>query len=257
MFPWLRLGRRRHAIPDELWAQALVHIPYAAALPVPDQQRLRELTLGLLRTKVFEAAAGLQLTDGMRVHVALQACLLILNLDPGYYDGWHGVILYPGDFVVPKEHVDDAGVVHAWTEELAGESWENGPVILSWDASRTADPDMNIVLHEFAHKLDMRDGRADGCPPLPPEISPHAWRRDFRHAYEHFCDAVDQGLSTRLDPYAAESPAEFFAVASEAFFLQSAMLATDFPTIYRRLRTFYGQDPLAIAGEPESAGERD
>lgn len=255
MFPWLRLGRRRHAIPDELWAQGLARIPYAAALPVPEQQRLRQLTLGFLRTKVFEAAANLELTDTMRVQVALQACLLILNLDPGYYNGWRGVILYPGDFLVPKEHVDDAGVVHAWTEELAGESWEHGPVILSWDATRAADPDMNIVLHEFAHKLDMRDGRADGCPPLPPSISARAWRRDFRQAYGRLCDAVDRGQPTRLDPYAAESPAEFFAVASETLFLRPAMLAEDFPAVYRHLRAFYGQDPLAVLGQPGLGSE--
>lgn len=246
MRPWPRLGRRRHAIPDALWAQALGQLPYAAALAAPEQRRLHELTLGFLRDKVFEAAAGLVLTDAMRVHVALQACLLILRLDPGYYDGWHGVILYPGDFLVPKEHVDEAGVVHEWTEELAGEAWDHGPVILSWDASRVADPHMNIVLHEFAHKLDMRDGRADGCPPLPASVAPHAWRRDFARAYDRFCDTVDRGEPAGLDSYAAESPAEFFAVASEAFFMNPAPLADEFPAVYRQLRAFYGQDPRAV-----------
>lgn len=249
MWPWLRLGRRRHAIPDALWAQALTAIPYAAALPAAEQRRIRELTLAFLRTKVFEAAAGLELTDAMRVHVGLQACLLILNLDPGYYDGWRGVILYPGDFLVPKEHIDDAGVVHEWTEELAGESWEHGPVILSWDASRSADEHMNIVLHEFAHKLDMRDGHADGCPPLPAAISSRRWRRDFRQAYERLCDIVDRGEPAGLDPYGAESPAEFFAVASETFFMNPVLIAEDFPAVYRQLRAFYGQDPLAVLGQ--------
>lgn len=246
MWPWQRPGRRQPAIPETLWMQSLTHIPYAAALPAPDRERLHERTLEFLRTKVFEPAAGLVLTDAMRVHVAVQACLLILNLGPGYYDGWHGVVLYPGDFRVPKEHVDEDGVVHEWTEELAGESWEHGPVILSWDASRSADPDMNIVLHEFAHKLDMRDGHADGCPPLPATISRPHWRRDFEQAYERLRDALDRGESTRLDPYAAESPAEFFAVTSEMFFLRPDALAEDFPTVYRQLRAFYGQDPGAV-----------
>ena len=253
MWPWLRLGRRRLAIQDPLWAETLAHIPYAMALPTADQQRLRELSLQFLRTKVFEVAAGLELTDAMRVHVAVQACLLILNLEPGYYDGWRGVILYPGDFRVPKEYVDESGVVHQWSEELAGESWEHGPVIISWDTSRTADSEMNIVLHEFAHKLDMRDGHADGCPPLPSTISPRIWQRDFRQAYQRLCDAVDRDEPTRMDPYAAESPAEFFAVASETFFLRPQLIADDFPAVYHQLRAFYGQDPLAVLGGKNSS----
>lgn len=248
IWPWRRLGRRRPAIPDALWSRTIARIPYAAALPPADQQRLRTLTLDFLRGKVFEAAAGLELTDAMRAHVALQACMLILNLDPGFYDGWRGIIIYPGDFRVPKEQVDEAGVVHEWTEELAGESWQAGPVILSWDASQSVDPDINIVLHEFAHKLDMCDGRADGCPPLPTTVSPRAWHHDFSQAYQRLCDAVDRGETTRLDPYAAESPAEFFAVASEAFFLRPAMLSEDFPRVYRQLGAFYRQDPLAVLG---------
>jgi hypothetical protein len=239
MWPWLRLGRRRPTIPDNLWADALSQIPYAAALPPADRQRLRGQVLDFLHAKTFEAAAGLTLTDAMRVQVALQACLLTLNLDPGYYDGWRGVILYPGDFLVPKEHVDDAGVVHEWTEELAGESWEHGPVILSWDASRTVD----------RHTLDMRDGHADGCPPLPASIPAREWRRDFRRAYDRFCDAVDRDEPTDLDPYAAESPAEFFAVASEVFFMDPAVVAEDFPAVYRQLRAFYDQDPLAVLAQ--------
>jgi Mlc titration factor MtfA (ptsG expression regulator) len=146
MWPWLRLGRRRHAIPDALWTQALTAIPYAAALPAAKQQRLRELTIRFLRTKVFEAAAGLELTDAMRVHVGLQACLLILNLDPGYYDGWRGVVL--SAIFSPGEHVDVRGGPR-WTEGQPA-SPQHGPVILSWDASQSYDEHMNIVLHEFA-----------------------------------------------------------------------------------------------------------
>jgi hypothetical protein len=248
MWGWLRLGRRRYAIPEGIWTEALRHIPYAATLPAADQERLRALVLRFLRAKTFEGAAGLQVTDGMRVHVALQACLLVLNLDFDYYAGWHAVILYPGDFRVPKELVDEAGVVHHWTEELAGESWEQGPVILSWDASAVRDPDMNIVLHEFAHKLDMLDGVANGCPPLPADIAPDDWRRDLETAYERFCTALDHQEPVDLDDYAAESPAEFFAVLSEMFFLQPRMVQTDFPEVYRQLRAFYRQDPLHLPG---------
>jgi len=239
---WLR---RDVAIPDDLWMQALAPLPYLLVLPAADQARLRALVIRFLRRKTFESAAGFEVTDCMRVRIAVQACLLILNLDFDYYSGWRSVILYPGDFRVPRESVDDTGIVHRWSEELAGESWEQGPVILSWETVSDSTKDMNLVLHEFAHKLDMRDGVADGCPPLPPEISPRDWARDFKAAYQNLNAAIERGASLSLDAYAAESPAEFFAVASEMFFLQPAELAADFPAIYRQLRAFYRQDPDA------------
>jgi Mlc titration factor MtfA (ptsG expression regulator) len=250
MWTWRNLWRplrSQPAIPDDLWRKALAHLPYCQRLDAATQARLRERVLRFLRTKTFEGAAGLRVTDGMRLHVALQACLLILNLDFDYYAGWHAIILYPGDFRVAKEHVDEAGVVHHWHEELSGESWEQGPVILSWHAAAApSDTHTNIVLHEFAHKLDMRDGAADGCPPLPPGLSHAAWARDFQAAYEELCGALDRGDPVRIDEYAAESPAEFFAVLSEAFFLASEVVQSDFPAVYRQLAAFYRQDPLKL-----------
>lgn len=238
--------RRGDAIPDVLWTEALSPLPYAAALAAAEQARLRALVTRFLRVKTFEGAAGLTVTDNMRVRIALQACLLIFNLDFDYYAGWRSVILYPGDFRVTRDSVDPDGIVHHWTEELAGESWEYGPVILSWDTISNSGSDMNIVLHEFAHKIDMRDGTADGCPPLPPEISPQLWAHDFLTAYQRLRADLEHGKPSVLDAYAAETPAEFFAVASEMFFLQPAGLASDFPAIYEHLRLFYRQDPVAI-----------
>ncbi|MEK7303717.1 MAG: M90 family metallopeptidase [Pseudomonadota bacterium] len=250
MWSWRNLWRSlwpQPAIPDGLWREALAHLPYCQMLGADTQARLRERVLRFLSAKTFEGAAGLRVTDRMRLRVALQACLLILNLDFDYYAGWHAVILYPGDFRVAKEHVDEAGVVHRWHEELSGESWEQGPVILSWDAAAApSDAHTNIVLHEFAHKLDMRNGAADGCPPLPPELSSAAWTRDFLAAYEKLCVALDSGQPVRIDDYAAESPAEFFAVLSEAFFLMPTAVQSDFPAVYRQLVAFYRQDPLAV-----------
>jgi Mlc titration factor MtfA (ptsG expression regulator) len=230
-------------IPDALWTDALTPLPYAAALRAAEQARLQKLVIRFLRAKTFEGAAGLKVSDNMRVRIALQACLLIFNLDFDYYSGWRSVILYPGDFRVARESVDPDGIVHHWTEEMAGESWNDGPVILSWDTISTSGNDMNIVLHEFAHKIDMRNGAADGCPPLPPDISPQLWAHDFLTAYQRLRAALEHGMPSVLDAYAAESPAEFFAVASEMFFLQPAGLATDFPAIYEQLRLFYRQDP--------------
>jgi hypothetical protein len=239
--------RPQPAIPDDLWQEALAHLPYCQRLDADTQTKLYSLVLRFLRAKTFEGAAGLQVTDAMRVQIALQACLLILNLDFNYYAGWQAVILYPGDFRVTKEHVDETGVVHHWHEELSGESWEQGPVILSWDAAATpSNGQTNIVLHEFAHKLDMRNGSADGCPPLPPGLSSAVWAHDFQAAYTVLCTALDRHEPVRIDDYAGESPAEFFAVLSEAFFLTPAIVQTDFPAVYRQLTAFYHQDPLAV-----------
>jgi len=250
MWSWLRPVYPVAADVEAVWAHAMTRLPYAAALSSADQIRLRALVRWFLREKTFEGAAGLEITDQMRVEVALQACILILNLDRDYYSGWHAVILYPGDFVVSKEMMDEDGVVHQWTEEIAGESWEQGPVILSWDATATPDSDMNIVIHEFAHKLDMRDGIANGCPPLRTSQPVNDWARDFSQAYEGFCKDLIAGRSTRIDDYASESPAEFFAVLSELFFINPRVVAEDFTALYRHLVAFYGQYPLTLISTP-------
>jgi hypothetical protein len=238
---------RHQTISDSLWSQALVQLPYCQALDQHAQIRLRKLTVMFLRTKTFEGAAGLVPTDTMRVCIAVQACVLILNLDLDYYAGWHAVILYPGDFRVHKEEVDDSGVVHRWREDLSGEAWEQGPVILSWDtAAAPTDGLTNSVLHEFAHKLDMHNGRADGLPLLPAGISVNDWTRDFQAAYHAFCYLLDHDQPVRIDDYAAESPAEFFAVLSEVFFLNPEIVRADFPGVYQQLVGFYRQDPFAV-----------
>ncbi len=245
---WPEIWRRWRGHPEiapELWREALDQLACTRALSESECLRLHALVLQFLRAKRFEGAAGLDVTDRMRVQIALQACLLILNLGMDCYAGWHAVILYPGDFVVHKEEMDDDGVVHQWTEELAGESWQQGPVILSWDSVTRPEPGINIVLHEFAHKLDMLDGIANGCPPLPPGISAMAWQQDFQEAYGHFCETLENGRPEKIDAYAAESPAEFFAVLSELFFIEPAAVLADYPAVYRQLRAFYRQDPHA------------
>ncbi len=256
---WHRLlhrARQREDIPDELWHAALARLPCAQALGPPDQARLKALVLRFLGTKIFEGAAGFAVSDAMRVEIALQACLLILNLGIEHYAGWHSVIVYPEDFEVPREYIDDAGVVHQWVEAVAGESWEIGPVILSWDAARSGDEHLNIVLHEFAHKLDMNDGSANGCPPLPAGISQADWARDFQAAYKKFCAALDRGLPVSFDEYAGESPAEFFAVLSEVFFLRPEAIEPEFPEVYGHLRAYYRQDPARLLQRPSPVDAR-
>ncbi len=160
------------------------------------------------------------------------------------YRGWLGVIVYPGDFIIPRKQMSEDGVVHEFDDEVAGEAWEGGPVLLSWfDRPEDADG-MNVVIHEFAHKLDMLNGVPDGLPPLHEGMRRQAWIDAFEPAYADFCERVDAGEDTFIDPYAAESPAEFFAVTSEVFFETPDVLRAEYPAVYEQLKQFYRQDPL-------------
>ena len=235
---WLTDWRRRrvlkkHRLDDALWPRLEF---------LPRSQKLKDLALLFLAEKQFTAVHGLHLTDAMRVSIAAQACLPILELGLDWYSGWTGVVVYPGDFRVRRSEVDEDGVVHEWDDELAGEAMPGGPVVLSWDAAAN-DPYMNVVIHEFAHKLDMLDGIADGRPPLHAGMDARAWRKAFDDAYQGLCDAVDRGRDTWLDPYASEHPSEFFAVVSEAFFEDPKETRRRYPDVYDQLKRFYRQDP--------------
>jgi hypothetical protein len=227
----------KHRIDDALWQQATAGLPF-----IPKSEKLRSLALLFLAEKQFSGAHGMEVSDAMRVSIAAQACLPILELGLDWYSGFTGIVVYPGDFRVQRTETDEHGVVHEWDDELAGEAMPGGPVVLSWDAAAN-DPEINVVIHEFAHKLDMLNGAADGLPPLHPGMDHAAWTRAFQEAYEGFCDAVDRGKETWLDPYAGEHPSEFFAVISEAFFEQPAETRRRYPDVYEQLRLFYKQDP--------------
>jgi MtfA peptidase len=187
----------------------------------------------------------LVVTGEMRVTIAAQACILILNLDLDYYDGWVEVIVYPGGFVRDFKYIDEDGVAHHAREPASGESWLGGPVILSWEDAATVEPDLgyNVVIHEFAHKLDMLNGDANGFPPLHANMSREAWSEVFSEAYADFCSRVDGDEATELDSYAAENPGEFFAVMSEAFFQTPRVVRSHYPAVYEQLASFYRQDP--------------
>jgi MtfA peptidase len=241
---WLTEWRRRrvlakHRIGDELWRAATAPHRFLPRVP-----KLRELALLFLAEKELSGARGLELTDAMRVSIAAQACTPILELGLDWYRGWRGIVVYPGDFRVRRQEVDEDGVVHEWEDDLAGEAMPGGPVVLSWDAL-AHDPAINVVIHEFAHKLDMLNGEADGVPPLHAGMDRRAWRAAFDEAYEGFCDAVDRGRDTWLDPYGAEHPSEFFAVISEAFFCEPRETKRRYPDVYDQLALFYRQDPAA------------
>ena len=228
---------RRHRIDDALWRKATGGLRF-----LPGTPKLRELALLFLAEKQLIGAHDLEVTDAMRVSIAAQACLPILELGLDWYAGFTGIVVYPGDFRVQRKEIDQDGVVHEWDDELAGEAMPGGPVVLSWDAMAN-DPAMNVVIHEFAHKLDMLSGAADGVPPLHAGMSRKVWLAAFEQAYEGFCDALDRDKETWLDPYAAEHPSEFFAVISEAFFTDPAETRRRYPDVYDQLRLFYKQDP--------------
>jgi Mlc titration factor MtfA (ptsG expression regulator) len=238
---------RRHAIPHDTFDSTLARLPILQGLDSAERTRLREAASLFIHDKAFSAAGGADVDDSIQLIVALQACLLTLNLGVESYDGWNEIILYPDEFLRQHDEMDAAGVVHRSRDILSGESWLGGPLILSIAdvaASGRADG-ANVVLHEFAHKLDMLNGDANGFPPLHRGMDAAAWARDFSAAYEDLCAHVDAGRHSRIDPYATTNPAEFFAVLTEVFFETPLVVHQAYPAVYRQLQQFYRQHPLA------------
>lgn len=244
LFDWLR-RRRPAAIPDALWQRTLAGQPFLAALDAGEARRLRALAERFLADKEFTAAGGLELNDEICVAIAAQGCLPVLELGLGAYGDWVGIVVYADEFVVPREIADDDGVVHRYADVLSGEAWEGGPLLVSWRDVQMAGGDYNVVIHEFAHKLDMLNGEVDGMPALHSGITAERWEGVLLPAYDDFCARVDAGEETIIDPYAAEAVGEFFAVLSESFFGMPDVVAAEYPALYALLRDYYRQDPLA------------
>jgi MtfA peptidase len=241
---------RRSALDERLWRDVVERYAFTRCLPPADRARLRDWVVLFLDRKSIVAAGGLELTEEMRVSIAIQACMLILNLDLDYYyRDWVEVIVYPGEFIAEYEYMDEFGVAHRVEEPMSGESWLAGPVILSWEdtALRGGEHGYNVVIHEFAHKLDMLNGDANGFPPLHAGMDRAGWSGAFGEAYEDFKGRVQRGEPVTIDPYAAETPAEFFAVLSEAFFEIPDRVRAAYPRVYEHLAAFYRQDPAARA----------
>ena len=246
--------RSRAEIADQQWQAVEAGLPCLAHLPAPDRLRLRALALQFIADKEWHGARGLVLTEDIQLAIALQACLPVLELGLAWYSDWVGIIVYRGDFVIPRQVVDEDGVVHEYDDAVLGEAWEGGPVLLSWFDDAEDQDDINVVIHEFAHKLDMKNGMPDGLPPLHPGMSRSQWLAAFVPAFDDFRGRVDGGEDTALDPYAAETPAEFFAVMSEAFFQAPQLLRQEYPAVYRQLRLFYRQDPAGASLSPDDGG---
>ena len=165
LFDWLSSSRST-AISDALWAKTLATLPFIEHLAVDEKKSLKLLVEQFLAEKEFSTGGGLQLTDEICVSIAAQGCLPILNLGLAAYREWVGIVVYPNEFVVPRQIEDDSGVVHEFTDVLSGEAWQGGPLIISWRDVQMAGDGYNVVIHEFAHKLDMLNGEADGIPAL-------------------------------------------------------------------------------------------
>jgi Mlc titration factor MtfA (ptsG expression regulator) len=229
-------------ITEEQWQAAEYPFVFLDRLTANERQQLRQLAARFIAEKQWSGGGGLQLTLSMQLAIALQACLPILKLGLDWYTGWVGIVIYPGDFIIPRQVMDEDGIVHEYDDTVLG---EGGPVLLAWFDDLAAVGDINIVIHEFAHKLDMTNGATDGLPRLHADMSADEWIAAFAPAYADFCQRVDSGAETAIDPYAAEHPSEFFAVASEVFFEAPQLLRTIYPAVFAQLQLFYRQNPLA------------
>ncbi len=256
----LLLGRQRKAarrveaqaqpFPPE-WHETLLRtFPLYARLPAPDQQRVQRHVQVFLAEKNFEGCGGLELTDEIRVSIAAQACILLLNLeeaDP--YADLRSILVYPSTVVPTYAHPDAHGSLAAEEQPVLGQSWGHGTVILAWDSVRRGagvpGDGRNVVFHEFAHQLDQADGDADGVPTLESGSAFWSWGVVMREHYARLRAAVDGGRRTLLDEYGATNPAEFFAGATAFFFEKPLQLKRTHPALYEELADYYRQDPAS------------
>jgi hypothetical protein len=247
------LGRFFRSTPslldDDRWRALLARAPWLASGDPALDSRLRELIAGFHAGKTITALQGLELDGAQRDLLAALACLPLRRFGVEGLRRWSQVLVYPEAFRVRRsEHDEDSAVVHEWEDELSGESWEHGPLILSWadvEAELEAPREgYGLVVHEMAHKLDALDGAMDGTPPLPAEWQ-RQWARDFSSAYAALCTRVDAGEDTEVDPYATQSPEEFFAVASELHFSAPELLRAAMPAVATHLERFYGPSPFS------------
>jgi Mlc titration factor MtfA (ptsG expression regulator) len=248
MFGWLRKLRAARAIPDALWQATLVQFPFLAEREPDEDALLREFAAEFLARKQFHGADGFVITDAVAVAIAAQAVLPVLHLGLHWYDDFVGIVVHRGEVVARRTVQDETGVVHHYDEVLAGEAMEGGPVMLSWEdvaaAGGSAQEGYNVVIHEFTHKIDMRDGAPDGCPPLPSMQARQAWLAVMQAEYDAFRERVIVaerfgGEPPWLDPYGATAIDEFFAVASEAYFVNRQRFQQEFAPLAPLFDSFF------------------
>jgi MtfA peptidase len=247
---WLRARKRSQAaiaepFPETWRALLVANVPVYRRMPLLLRYSLEPHVRTFLRNVRFVGCNGLVVTDEMRLVVALQACLLVSQRDPGAYTSLYSVLLYPDEFVVPDRDEDEAGVVTEGESVLSGQTLDTARIVLSWrdvQASGAGADAYNVVMHEFAHYLDHSvEGAISVAPSRRRALA--EWHRVLEREYQDLCAAVERGETTLIDPYGAEEIAEFFAVATETFFERPLELGQRHPALYASLRDFYGLDP--------------
>jgi Mlc titration factor MtfA (ptsG expression regulator) len=253
LLSWLR-SRRRRAVRERpsppAWQEILRRtVKPSEWLDAADRRRLEQWIAVFLDEKRFEGCRGFEVTDEVRVAVAGQAGITALGFDAEFFAGLKSLLVYPGDYVVPRSTPLDGGGELEWREARLGETWAGGSMVLSWprvvDGGRLRDGPRSVVIHECAHLLDLQDGDIDGVPPLGGSRRRAAWTAVARDCRARFEEALDEGRATAFDEYAAESDAEFFAVASECFFQDPHRLVRHDPELYGLLTEAWRQDPRA------------
>lgn len=248
MFGWLRRRRPAPALPEPLWLATLQRYPFLGERDAGERAQLRSLAAQFLARKEFHGAGGLQITDEIALAIAAQAVLPVLHLGLHWYDDFVGIVVHPGEVVARRSEMDETGVIHGWEEVLAGEAMEGGPVMLNWhdvaQAGVSAATGYNVVVHEFVHKIDMRDGAADGCPPLRSREARRQWLALMQAEYDAFRERVIRAerfgeAPPWLDDYGATAIDEFFAVACEAYFVNRERFAQEFPRLVPLFDGFY------------------
>ncbi len=256
---WRRHRLRRQPFPAAWRVIVRRRVPQVRQLPADLQLQLKRHMQVFLAEKRFVGCGGLVVTDEMRVTVAAQACLLLLNRPAGYFRGLREILMYPGAFVVDRVRADGSGVLQEQRGALAGESWAQGQVVLSWDdtlaGAAVADDGRNVVIHEFAHQLDQEKGHANGAPLLGRRHHYARWSQVLGEAFAHLqrqvaleapaADRHEAAPAPLISAYGATDPAEFFAVVSEVFFEQPQRLAAEQPALYREFSGYYRIDPLS------------
>ncbi|MCH1931567.1 zinc-dependent peptidase [Shewanella sp. A25] len=249
---WRKTLRRQRVMAKPFpksWRNILKRrLPYFQTLPWDLQLQLKRHIHVFLDEKSFIGCDNLQINDEIRVTIAAQACLLLLNRKTDFYPNLRQILVYPDAFFVAREQRDGAGLVSQERKLLAGESWEQGQVLLSWkntlEGAANPHGGNNVVIHEFAHQLDQEDGIANGAPILAHSQDYLAWSQAFSQAYQELISAIAQGETSIFDPYGATNPAEFFAVVTETFFAQPNALHLQYPSLYKELTHFYQLDPI-------------
>lgn len=253
LFSWWRERRRRKLLAEPFpveWDDILRrHVPHFHSLKPDEQERLRRDTRYFVAEKHWEGCRGLEVTDEVRVTIAGTASLLGLGFEQPPFDRLLSVLIYPETYVAPETKLGPGGVVVESAVPRLGEAWYRGPVILSWPdvlyGCQTPDDGHNVVLHEFAHLLDMLDRDVDGVPPIDDAEQYHTWKEVTTAEYERLVRDARLGRRTLLDYYGATSPSEFFAVATESFFEQPREMRELHPSLYAVMAASYRQDPAA------------